>query len=285
MAPAPEDRPYRRPERDAFTRNALLVIAGCAAAGGIAWVFLGRLETQPPAPPPEPPAAAAPATKAAAPNEAQPAILHPLPPPAEAASLPTLAESDTLLRRMLVALIGREAFEALVYPSGIVRRIVATVDNLPRRSAPRRTLAAMPVPGAFRVAGQGDESTIAAENAARYAPYVRALQAVDASALVAAYVRAYPLFQQAYQELGFPGRYFNDRLIEAMDDLLAAPEPAGPVKLTRPKVLYEFADPALDAASAGQKILIRMGRDNALQVKAKLRDIRAALVAAGVPRS
>lgn len=285
MAPAPEDRPYRRPERDAFTRNVLLAIAGCAAAGGIAWVFLGRLETQPPTPPPAPRSAAGSPAKAAAPSEAQPAILHPLPPPAEAASLPTLAESDTLLRSMLVALIGREAFEALIYPRGIVTRIVATADNLPRRSAPRRTMPLLPVPGAFRVEGQGGELAIAAENAARYAPYVRALQAVDAKALVAAYVRAYPLFQQAYQELGFPGRYFNDRLIEVLDDLLAAPDPAGPVKLTRPKVLYEFADPALEAASAGQKVLIRMGRDNTLQVKAKLREIRGALVAAGVPRS
>lgn len=285
MAPAPEDRPYRRPERDAFARNALLAIAGCAAAGAIAWVFLGRLETPPSAPPPVPRPAAAQPGKAATPGEPQPAILNPLPPPAEAASLPALAESDTLLRKMLVALIGREAFEALVYPSGIATRIVATVDNLPRRSAPRRTMPVLAVPGAFRAEGRGDDTAIAGDNAARYAPYVRALQAVDAKALVAAYVRAYPLFQQAYQELGFPGRYFNDRLIEALDDLLAAPEPDGPVKLTRPKVLYEFADPALEAASAGQKILIRMGRDNALQVKAKLREIRGALAAAGAPRS
>ncbi len=285
MAPAPEDRPYRRPEGDAFTRNALLAIAGCAAAGAIAWVFLGRLESLPSAPPPVPRSEPAPPAKAAAPDQPPPAILHPLPPPAETTSLPTLAESDTLLRKTLVALIGREAFEALVYPSGIVTRIVATVDNLPRRSAPRRTMPVVAVPGAFRAQGRGDDTAIAADNAARYAPYVHALLAVDAKALVAAYVRAYPLFQQAYQELGFPGRYFNDRLIEALDDLLAAPEPAGAVKLTRPKVLYEFADPALEAASAGQKILIRMGRENALQVKAKLREIRGALVAASVPRS
>jgi len=280
MAPDPDDRPYQRPERDAFARNALLVVAACAAAAGVAWFFLGRLESQPPAPP----AAAAPPAKAAALSEAPPAILHPLPAPAAAESLPRLAESDTLLRKMLVALIGREAFEALVYPSGIVTRIVATVDNLPRRSTPRRMMPLNPVPGAFRTAGEGEETAIASENAARYSPYLRALQAIDAKSLVAAYVRAYPLFQQAYQELGFPGRYFNDRLIEALDDLIAAPEPAGPVKLARPKVLYEFADPALEVASAGQKIMIRLGRENALQAKAKLREIRGALVAASVPR-
>jgi Protein of unknown function (DUF3014) len=38
--------------------------------------------------------------------------------------------------------------------------------------------------------------------------------------------------------------------------------------------MYEFADPALEARSAGQKIMIRMGSENAAKVKAKLREIR-----------
>ena len=37
---------------------------------------------------------------------------------------------------------------------------------------------------------------------------------------------------------------------------------------------YEFADPTLEARSAGQKIMLRMGRDHAITVKAKLREIR-----------
>jgi hypothetical protein len=45
-------------------------------------------------------------------------------------------------------------------------------------------------------------------------------------------------------------------------------------------VLYEFADPALESRSAGQKALIRMGPANARRIKAKLREIRA-LIAGG----
>jgi len=52
----------------------------------------------------------------------------------------------------------------------------------------------------------------------------------------------------------------------------------GPVALTQPGVLYEYADPKIEALSAGQKALIRMGGDNATFVKHKLREIRAALV-------
>jgi len=118
-------------------------------------------------------------------------------------------------------------------------------------------------------------------NFARYAPYVRMLEAVDSHALVQTYVRAYPLFQRAYEELGYPGKYFNDRLMEAIDDMLAAPETDEPIKLVQPRVLYRFADPGLETRSAGQKILLRMGKGNALRVKAKLREIRGELLVAG----
>ena len=38
------------------------------------------------------------------------------------------------------------------------------------------------------------------------------------------YERLYPLFQQAYEDLGYPGKYFNDRLVEVIDHLLQTPE-------------------------------------------------------------
>jgi hypothetical protein len=70
-------------------------------------------------------------------------------------------------------------------------------------------------------------------------------------------------------------------LVEAIDDLLDAPEIDGRIELMRPKVLYEFADPDLETRSAGQKIMVRMGKENALRVKAKLGEIREALVSLG----
>jgi hypothetical protein len=41
---------------------------------------------------------------------------------------------------------------------------------------------------------------------------------------------------------------------------------------TRP--LYQFEDPALERRSAGQKILLRVGRDHAAVLKGKLQEIR-----------
>ena len=64
----------------------------------------------------------------------------------------------------------------------------------------------------------------------------------------------------------------------AIDDLLAAPELVAPPELVQPKVLYEFAEPQLQSRSAGQKIMMRMGPENAKRVKAKLREIRRELI-------
>ena len=118
--------------------------------------------------------------------------------------------------------------------------------------------------------------SIARDNAGRYATYVDAAEAIDTKRLVGFYVRLYPLLQQAYVELGYPGGYFNDRLVSVIDHLLAAPEPKPPVYVSQPRIMFEFADPDLEELSAGQKILVRVGIDNELRLKAKLREIRKA---------
>jgi hypothetical protein len=103
---------------------------------------------------------------------------------------------------------------------------------------------------------------------------VRIAELIDAQKLGDVYVRLYPLFQQAYEELGYPKKYFNDRLLAVLDHLLATPDLNEPVKLVQPNVFYVYADPDLEARSAGQKILMRMGSKNEAKIKAKLREIK-----------
>lgn len=289
-----DDRPHPRPADSSYAWLvpvlAVALIAGLAAA--YAWWQLREQEgwlapSKTPAAQASAEPAPQPAPQAAPQPSPQPEVRHPLPAPEPqpaAKALPTLEMSDSMAREVLVDLMGRKAFAELFLPVHLVRRIVATVDNLPRATLPQRTMPLKAVPGSFVVAGKGEEATLDAANFARYAPYVRVLASVDSRALVSSYVRAYPLFQSAYRELGYPGGHFNDRLMEAIDDMLAAPEVDAPIKLMRPRVLYEFADPDLETRSAGQKILIRMGSANASRVKAKLREIRRELIAASQPR-
>ena len=211
--------------------------------------------------------------------EAEPApqIRFPVPQAGDSPSLPALEQSDTSMRETLASLFGRSSFEALFSQTNIVRRIVATVDNLPREKAALRLMPVRPAAGPFLATGDGEHRVIGAHNAERYLPYILMAESVDTGKLVAAYVRNYPLFQQAYGELGYPSGYFNDRLVQVIDHLLAAPDRQEPVELVQRKVLYEFADPELEARSAGQKIMMRIGAGNAARVKARLRDLRREL--------
>ena len=254
----------KEPARPGLWLLVAALVIGAAAAGYYLW---RQLETQ--APPASPaPTAAKPAPKA----DAEQPIRHPIDAAQPEAPLPPLQDSDAALREWLSALIGGKSFDALLQSKDLVRRIVATVDNLPRKNVPTRIMAHKPVPGGFAPE---------AGNARRYTPYVRALESVDTRALVERYRKSYPLFQQAYAELGYPNRYFNDRVVEAIDDMLAAPDLASPPELVQPKVFYQYADPALEGRSAGQKIMMRMGAENAAKAKAKLREIRAELVKKG----
>lgn len=244
-----------------------VVLAIAAFAAYWFWPF-----TQPPVlPPSQPHIEAPPAPQPPAPQGPQ----NPIPPAAQPQPLPTVKESDPAMRDAISGLIGKDGFRRFFVPEQIVHRIVATIDNLPRKSYAQRLDPLKTPGGAFQTAGSDDALVIAPSNAQRYAPYIEALDAVDTSKLVAVYLHFYPLFQQAYVDLGYPNGYFNDRLVEVIDNLLATPEVKGPIKLVVPHVLYEYADPDLQSRSAGQRLLLRMGPENAAKVKAKLREIRA----------
>lgn len=249
----------------------LLAAIACAiAAGYYFWrqSEIGAPQALPTAPP-----------EVAPKPEAKPAsgIQFPLPQAGETGSLPVLGQSDTSMRTSLASLFGRGIFEEYFSPQNIIRRIVATVDNLPREKVAQRLMPVKPAGGPLVLTGEGENRVLGAGNAARYLPYVVMAESVDVGKLVAAYVHFYPLFQQAYGELGYPSEYFNDRLVQVIDHLRAAPEITSPVMLVQHKVLYEFADPELEARSAGQKILMRIGPGNAARVKARLGDIRREL--------
>lgn len=262
----------RRPRFAAVAAVVLLVAA-------VAYYFLWMRAAMPAPKVAEEPAATALAPLAQAP--AEPVILHPIEsiPGAAQTQLPKLDQSDSLVRESLAGALNGNAGMQLLAPGAIVRQIVATVDNLPRKTVALRIQPVKPVPGAFETAAGANGTLIAPDNGKRYAPYVSAAEAIDTARLVAIYVRLYPLFQQAYTELGYPKGYFNDRLVVVIDHLLAAPELATPIELVQPRVMYQFADPAMEERSAGQKILMRTGLDNELRLKAKLREIRKALVA------
>lgn len=196
------------------------------------------------------------------------------------------ADADARVAQALAALLGQPGVASFLQLDGFARRFVATVDSLPRDQSSTRLWPVQPTPQRFAPEPG---------NVARYAPFVAFVDNVDTSKAVATYIQLYPLFQQAYEELGYPKKYFNDRLVAVIDHLLQAPEPATmpPLKLTevkgeyaaaQPWTRYEFVDPQLEALSAGQKMLVRMGPANEKRLKAKLVEIRRGVAAGAVPK-
>jgi hypothetical protein len=261
------------------------VVVLVAAAGYFGW----RQRNRPaPAPPAKAPPPVAPPPKPSPPPEPEPAIRNPVPAGAASAKLPSLEDSDAYVKKALVDLIGRNAVSSFLRPEGVLHRFVATVNNLATDDATADLWPVSRTSGSFETEIRDGGAVISERNGRRYAPFVRMAAGVDARHAVALYVRLYPLLQRAYEDLGYPGKYFNDRVVAVIDDLLATPKITGPIRVKRVALdgatgrgpgLYLYEDRALETATAGQKILLRMGTENRSALMAKLTEIRAQIAA------
>jgi hypothetical protein len=245
-------------------------VAAIAALGIIAW-FISKSSLPPPSPAKEEVSATRPPPEAMVPRAE---IRHPIAEEPGAQQLPDLADSDQAFGDAFAAVLPGGKLGRWLIPQNLIRNIVATVDNLPRHTLPRRVMPLLPIPGTFVVSEQGGGYVIAAANAQRYVPLIRLLEAIDPEKLVAVYVHWYPRFQDAYRELGYSHAYFNDRLVDAIDSMLASPQVPAAVGVVQPKVLWQFEDPEFEMLPIGQRVMLRMGPDNATRVKARLLALR-----------
>lgn len=193
--------------------------------------------------------------------------------------LPPLDESDRYFVLALSDIFGADVGRMLVNES-LVDKFVATVDNLTRSHVSEKIRPVGRLSGTFAADATGNNGSfyLSPDNYQRYDLFVNLAARADLDVVAEMYRRFYPLFQESYVRLGYPNGYFNDRVVEVIDHLLATPEPAEPVYLVRPHVLYEFADPELEALASGQKLLLRMGDDHAARVKRVLSDFRALII-------
>ena len=191
--------------------------------------------------------------------------------------LPEVDESDESIDQALTHLFKGQPLYKLLYIDFFIQKIVATIDNLPGRQLPRIHMPIKAPGGPFAVSGSTDNLTISPSNATRYLPYIELLESLDVDQSILLYVHFYPLFQQAYEQLGYQNAYFNDRLVFVLDHLLEVPDVNDQQRLIQPSVLYQFADPLLEQRSCGQKILLRSGRENRNRVLAVLKQYRQRL--------
>ncbi len=259
------------------------------AVAGVAWHYVGRgekIDSSASSDSPESLATVSPTDSSQQVSEATP-IEHPIeqaPAISEASldpdpSLPSLFDSDSTVMQSLAELIGADQL-SLILPQALIQRTVATIDNLPRQKLARHLLPIKTASSEIIISDVEGKIFLDTKNASRYSRYMQLVESADMQSVATLYIRYYPLFQKAYREQGVADKYFNDRLIQVIDHLLATPQVKQPIELVRAEKGYDFADSKLQQRSVGQRALIRIGNENARIIKTKLSQLRAAITAA-----
>lgn len=192
--------------------------------------------------------------------------------------LPALNSSDSFVNEGLRALQNGAALVDLLAQDQIVRKFVVFAENIsrgefPQTGLPYRTLGeAMPVRNL-------DENLFVMDESAhsRFDYAVQTFVSMDAGAAMAFYRTLSPLFQQAYAEIGFRNISFDETLRNAINNVLLTTNMEGPYQLVRPSIMYLYADASIENLQEVHKQLIRIGPDNTILLKEKLREFVALL--------
>lgn len=245
----------------------LLVLAALAGAGW--WWFVGRSDS---------PLRAIPGdTLASTDTTADPGG------PPEPLDLPPLDESDGVVRDVVGALSRNPRWASWLATDELARRFVSAVTAVAAGGSPGEHVPFMEPEGDFQVRDAASRPVVDPASYRRYDAVTEVFVSLDTRAAVRLYQQLLPLFADARSELGFPeDDDFGVTLGRAIDNVLAVRVPPEPPALAREdSTTYLYADPGLEASTAAQKHVLRLGPDNARRVQSKLRELRDALVAAG----
>jgi hypothetical protein len=239
------------------------------------------------------------ASKEPAPVE-KPAVKEalPLPPPQKVVreeekkippvTLPNLDQSDDVLRAKAKALSSDPKLADWLKLTNIIRRISAAVDSVADGRSPRASLKFLAPQKEFSVRKKGEKLYIDPQSYNRYNLAADLFQSLSTEGVVRVFKDFKPLFQDAYRELGYKDRDFQNTLVRAIKELLRAPVVESDVLLEEDgekAISYlaaSMADERLEDLSDAQKHLLRMGPKNTAKIQGKLREIAQAL---GVPEN
>lgn len=192
-------------------------------------------------------------------------------PPPPDIQLPPIDASDEVIRSLVEQVSEHPRLARWALNDDLVRRFVAAVDNTARGDSPRSQVPFMAPQGAFQAERQGDELVIDDASFDRYDLMTQVFLSLDTATSVRLYRQLEPLFDEAYQDLGYPGGEFDKVLQKAIQHLLKTPIPDSELEIEKAVRSYRFSDPAYENLSPAQKHYLRMGASNMRQLQAKLR--------------
>lgn len=282
MKAAPEDRLEPGGGGSGFPLRNVLLIAAIVVGGVILWKSQQEAPSVPETeiieeavvvPVTLPPAADIP--RRPEPNsvaeEEEP--LEPAPAP-----LPTLADSDPLMREKLSAAGAGPELDEVEAQQNLIQLGSALVDGFSRGLVLYKLLPVKPPAEAFSVEQEGEQVFMSPASYRRYDEYAEAIAKLDTAVLVTSFHQMRPLYEQAYGQLGLVPEDFDNAVVRLLDQILETPELDQPVALTRKSVMYKYADPQLEQLTPMQKQLLRMGPENIRRIKAQAQALRAGLL-------
>jgi hypothetical protein len=265
----PDDLPPEPPERSPAALVAVLLVA-VAGLGALLYFWFLRE----PAVDPQPPRTTV--TEAPVPDRPEPLE-------GEAgydADLPSLDLSDPLVRELLSALSTRPELAAWLATDNLIRNFAAVVDNVADGVTPARHLRVLAPGSGFQARPAAERFVVDPRSYSRYDGIAQTVDTIDATGLARVYSTLKPRIEDAYRDLGYPDRPFDQTLERAIVRLLRTPIVEGDVPLTEAVLSYRYVDPDLETLSPAQKQLLRMGPRNVRVIQAKLREVALAL---GIP--
>lgn len=191
--------------------------------------------------------------------------------------LPELDQSDEHVKAGVAAMSWRKELLTLLVTDDLIRRVVVFTDNFAQGDVAYSHLPLQPLPDSFvtnknqapaAAPAIDDTFVIAGDNELRYKQYIELLHSFEPKALVDYFNENKPLFEQAYAELGYGDKTFEQALQQALNRILDIQLVNTDKALVRPSVVYKYQQAELEQLPAADKFLLRLGKENLLQLKA-----------------
>jgi hypothetical protein len=189
----------------------------------------------------------------------------------------SLDNSDDLIRKLAKELSTNSRLDAWLQSKDFVRKFTAAIDNIAAGESPFRQIDFFSPQGEFKVYRIGPAEFIDPASYDRYNLPAEIFVSFDPQEAVRVYQGLKPLFDEAYKELGYPDKDFDQTLKKAVLELLETPVVEGNIRLEKKIKSYAYADARLEELSDAQKALLRLGPANVEAVQIKLRQMAAAL--------
>ena len=109
----------------------------------------------------------------------------------------------------------------------------------------------------------------------RYDPLTQWLGSLDLESLLSSLEWFIPLFRQAWSYYGEDPAAFDMAVVMTLDLVIATPEiDLSEARLIRREAVWIFEDPAIEGLATIQKLMLRMGPENAKLLKANAAEVR-----------